>query len=139
MQNVRKQGNTIIDNIKGEMMRVHGTGETDVAMTADMWSSRGFDRYMTTTLHYLDAKWDMQTRILGECRRDSKHLLVSLCQLPYQRGPRRDAGLPSVETSNVLLLFAFFNCVHAICRTGVAHAGMQACLMFKHPMPYLFL
>ena len=69
-RNVKKQSEAIVDSIKGEMLRVHGTGDTDVAMTADMWTSRAYDWYMTATFYYLDVNWEMHTRILGEWQRD---------------------------------------------------------------------
>ena len=40
---------------------------TRAAMTADMWSSRHGDRYITITAHWVDKNWELQRRMLGEC------------------------------------------------------------------------
>ena len=40
---------------------------TKLAMTADMWSSRRGDSYITVTLHWVDTDWVLHRRILGEC------------------------------------------------------------------------
>ena len=37
------------------------------AMTADMWSSRRGDSYITITVHWVDTDWVLQRWILGEC------------------------------------------------------------------------
>ena len=40
---------------------------TRAAMTADIWSSRRADSYITMTVHWVDRDWILQRRILGEC------------------------------------------------------------------------
>ena len=40
---------------------------TRAAMTADIWSSRRGDSYITMTVHWVDTDWVLQRRILGEC------------------------------------------------------------------------
>ena len=48
-----------------ELREVHSS--TRAAMTADMWSSRRGDSCITTTVHWVDTKWVLQRRMLGEC------------------------------------------------------------------------
>ena len=40
---------------------------TRAAMTADIWSSRRGDSYITMTVHWVDTDWVLQRWILGEC------------------------------------------------------------------------
>ena len=47
---------------------LRGVGKiTRAAMTADMWSSRRGDSYITATVHWVDNDWVLQRRMLGEC------------------------------------------------------------------------
>ena len=48
-----------------ELREVHSS--TRAAMTADMWSSRRGDSYITITAHWVDTDWVLQQRMLGEC------------------------------------------------------------------------
>ena len=48
-----------------ELREVHSS--TRAAMTADMWSSRRGDSYITTIVHWVDTNWVLQRRMLGEC------------------------------------------------------------------------
>ena len=61
---VLNQGEEIKKHIHDEMIKVHA--ETDVAFTADMWSSKYGDRYLTTTLHWIDNQWQLRKHILGK-------------------------------------------------------------------------
>ena len=48
-----------------ELREVHSS--TRAAMTANMWSSRHGDSYITITAHWVDTDWVLQRRMLGEC------------------------------------------------------------------------
>ena len=48
-----------------ELREVHSS--TRAAMTADMWTSRRGDSYITITAHWVDTDWVLQRRMLGEC------------------------------------------------------------------------
>ena len=47
--------------------------ETDVAMTADMWSSEAGDRHLTVTLHWISNDWVLHTRFLGTFEFNETH------------------------------------------------------------------
>ena len=124
-RSVKKQSEAIVDSIKGEMLQVHGTGDTDVAMTADMWTSRANDRYMTATLHYLDANWEMHTRVLGEWRRDFEIDSVCPCAKPVAPAVLACHAPGSSHASCITLL-----CPVAFLRVELAattHAVHAAC------------
>jgi glucosamine 6-phosphate synthetase-like amidotransferase/phosphosugar isomerase protein len=63
---VEREAASIIDSTKKEMREV--LKSTKVSMTADIWTSRHQDAYLTATLHWIDDQWCMKKRILGKCR-----------------------------------------------------------------------
>ena len=64
-RNIERQSRAIQENIKKEMREV--SAKTGVAMTSDLWTSRGDQGYLTCTLHWLDDDWVLRRHILGAC------------------------------------------------------------------------
>ena len=64
VRSVAKQANEIKREIREEVSQLGD--ESRVAMTTDIWTSRSTDPYITVTLHWLGADWNLKKRILGE-------------------------------------------------------------------------
>ena len=62
-RNIKRQSKAIQERINKEMREV--SAKTGVAMTCDIWSSRGNQGYLTCTLHWLDDGWVLRRHILG--------------------------------------------------------------------------
>ena len=77
-RSVHRQSWDIQCSIHDEMREVHR--ETDVAFTADMWSSRANDRFLTATFHWLDSGWVLRQHILGKWNK----LCHSRCVVVWQ-------------------------------------------------------
>ena len=62
-RNIERQSRAIQERINKEMREV--SAKTGVAMTCDIWTSRGNQGYLTCTLHWLDDGWVLRRHILG--------------------------------------------------------------------------
>ena len=71
------------------------TRGTDYAFTTDMWSSIGGDHFITMTVHHIDEKWVLRTRILGTMSFNEKHTFTNIAR--KLRRYRRRFGLVPQE------------------------------------------
>ena len=61
--NIERQSTAIQERINKEMWEV--SAKIGVAMTCNIWTSRGNQGYLTCTLHWLDDGWVLRRHILG--------------------------------------------------------------------------
>ena len=79
MRSVLEQAEQCVSKISDEM---HAAAEdVDVSWTTDCWSSSASDRYITTTLHYIDRNWTPVTRVLGTTVFNEAHTARNVSEL----------------------------------------------------------
>ena len=61
---VEEQADEVVKSIRCTMLQA--CAQINVLFTCDIWSLVPNDQYLNVILHWLDEKWDMQTRILGK-------------------------------------------------------------------------
>ena len=54
------------------------------AITTDIWTSRAHHSYIGTTVHYVDAAYNLQSHMLGTCEFSDSHTAVNIAEAPQQ-------------------------------------------------------
>ncbi len=89
-RSVQEQAEDCVSQISREMEEV--SRDVDVSWTVDCWSSLASDRYLTTTLHYIDRNWTPVTRVLGTRTFNETHSARNISRL--MKVIRMKYGLP---------------------------------------------
>ena len=114
---------------------------TEVAFTADCWSSVANDAFATTSLHWIDRRWRMHWRILGTQSFPQRHTAKAISRLLYRQRLKlgiipqsyddKDREVPPAPSPNAsgFEIDAFFqgeNCLQIPCITTDNAANMAA-------------
>ena len=49
-----------------------------MALTTDLWTSHATEAYLTITVHFIDAQWNLISRVLQTCEMPEWHMGVNI-------------------------------------------------------------
>ena len=47
--------------------------EACIALTTDLWTSRSVESYLTITAHYINSKWELESKVLQTREKKERH------------------------------------------------------------------
>jgi len=63
----------LYSSLKEKILEIMASPEVYVALTTDLWTSQSVQSYLTITAHYINSKWELESKVLQTREMKERH------------------------------------------------------------------